>query len=318
MVASIDSAIATPQDDDIEAPSSSSTRRPGKRLSTVSEMYDINHDGKLDEAELAMRDLDKSGRGYLTNDKVYELMQIHVDDQRKLFRSKKIIIGLVVLVGILALSNLGTSFAAAYLSKDTTTNVEETSDGEQFGVELLKKGTREKISTQTTNDSFEVSRATSLCVEEDGELNCATDSYLAVPESVIKNMFYKCLTGKTVNIERSFSNGLVKSMNICSGSSAVEFNEYDRSTLENNGAIVTFDPMDNGDYKVMGEGLLQKDGEVCDVIDDCMMSLACMKNITTIDGCQGSCRRKRWAQRKVDECVLACDHASCQQAAAEE
>ena len=43
-------------------------------LSSVGEMYDIDGDGKLDEAEQAMRDLDKTGRGYLTNDKVYELM----------------------------------------------------------------------------------------------------------------------------------------------------------------------------------------------------------------------------------------------------
>lgn len=43
-------------------------------LSSVGKMYDIDGDGKLDEAEQAMRDLDKTGRGYLTNDKVYELM----------------------------------------------------------------------------------------------------------------------------------------------------------------------------------------------------------------------------------------------------
>ena len=43
-------------------------------LSEVGKMYDIDGDGKLDEAEQAMRDLDKTNRGYLTNDKVYELM----------------------------------------------------------------------------------------------------------------------------------------------------------------------------------------------------------------------------------------------------
>jgi Ca2+-binding EF-hand superfamily protein len=44
------------------------------RLSRVSKMYDINGDGVLDEAERAMRELDETGRGYLTNEKVYELM----------------------------------------------------------------------------------------------------------------------------------------------------------------------------------------------------------------------------------------------------
>ena len=45
-----------------------------KMLSRVSQMYDINGDGMLDEAERAMRELDETGRGYLTNEKVYELM----------------------------------------------------------------------------------------------------------------------------------------------------------------------------------------------------------------------------------------------------
>jgi hypothetical protein len=43
-------------------------------LSRVSEMYDINGDGVLDEAERAIRSLDTTGRGYLTNEKVYDLM----------------------------------------------------------------------------------------------------------------------------------------------------------------------------------------------------------------------------------------------------
>jgi hypothetical protein len=43
-------------------------------LSRVSQMYDINGDGELDEAERAMRNLDTTGRGYLTNEKIYELM----------------------------------------------------------------------------------------------------------------------------------------------------------------------------------------------------------------------------------------------------
>ena len=77
---------------------------PGRRLSAVSRMYDIDGDGQLgkcvyydcniscvlhyntrhshhmfsfitDEAELAMRNLDRSNRGHLTNDSVYKLMQ---------------------------------------------------------------------------------------------------------------------------------------------------------------------------------------------------------------------------------------------------
>ena len=46
-----------------------------------------------DEAELAMRRMDTSGRGHLTNDKVYTLMREHFDDQRQLFKMKKVLIG---------------------------------------------------------------------------------------------------------------------------------------------------------------------------------------------------------------------------------
>ncbi len=309
---------STLQDDaaEVHMPSNM-TPTNSRKLSTISRMYDIRGDGELDEAELAMRHMDTSGRGYLTNDKVYKLMQEHVQTQRKLFQLKKIIIGLAVLVVILALSNLGTSFAAAILSKDTVTKTEETSDGEEFGADLIDKKTRGKVGTQTANDSIEVNRATSLCIEEDSELNCATDSYLSVPDTVVKAMFYKCLTGRTVNVERLFSNGHMKSINICSSSTNVEFNEFDRSTLENNGVSIHFDPMDS-DYKVSGDGLLQKEDEVCDVDEDCMVNLSCAKNQTMIVDCQDICRRKRWAPHKVEECVKFCDHSSCLQEAIDE
>ena len=47
----------------------------------------------IDEAELAMRNLDKSGRGFLTNDKVFKLMTQQMEQQKQLFRFKKIMIG---------------------------------------------------------------------------------------------------------------------------------------------------------------------------------------------------------------------------------
>ncbi len=57
------------------------------RLSAVSKMYDIDGDGTL------MRDMDKTGRGCLTNDKIHDLMTEHLHTQRELFKVKKIIIG---------------------------------------------------------------------------------------------------------------------------------------------------------------------------------------------------------------------------------
>ena len=102
-----------------------------RRLSFVSRKYDIDGDGELDEAELAsesvkphvlfsckalivlivtplassfcalsaqqiylsVRNLDKSGRGFLTNEKVYAMMTEQLAMQSKIFQFKKIIIG---------------------------------------------------------------------------------------------------------------------------------------------------------------------------------------------------------------------------------
>ena len=56
-------------------------------------MYDINGDGELDEAEQAMRGLDQTGRGYLTNEKVYKVMVDHLEARNELFKTKKIVGG---------------------------------------------------------------------------------------------------------------------------------------------------------------------------------------------------------------------------------
>jgi hypothetical protein len=141
---------------DEAVPTSAPTRSPGdKRLSTVSKMYDIDGDGKLDEAELAMRNMDKSGRGYLSNETVYKLMREQLQMQKSLFQMKKIIAGLLVFVVILALSNLGTSFASAILAKDTTTNSESGSP------QLVDKKTGEVVATDQAVQRFTAEEPTS-------------------------------------------------------------------------------------------------------------------------------------------------------------
>ena len=54
------------------------------RLSTVSRMYDVDGDGVLDEAEQQMRNMDKSGRGHLSNETVYKMMQEQIKTQKQL------------------------------------------------------------------------------------------------------------------------------------------------------------------------------------------------------------------------------------------
>ena len=70
------------------------------RMSTISKMYDIDGDGQLDEAEQAMRDMDKSNRGYLTNEKVYKMMQEQMETQRQLFHVKRMMFMYVIAICI--------------------------------------------------------------------------------------------------------------------------------------------------------------------------------------------------------------------------
>ena len=50
----------------------------------------LSGDGKLNDAEQAMRDMDKSNRGHLTNDKVYNMMQAQLEVQKELFKTRRI------------------------------------------------------------------------------------------------------------------------------------------------------------------------------------------------------------------------------------
>jgi len=97
-------------------------RQLSSRLSFVSKKYDVDGDGKLDAAERAMRDMDKEGLGYLTNDKVYTIFQEQLRMQKQLLMAKRIIIFCATLLIILAAANVGASFVAANLAKDTSTN----------------------------------------------------------------------------------------------------------------------------------------------------------------------------------------------------
>ena len=64
------------------------------QLSMIFCKYDIDGDGQLDEAELVMRNMDKSGgRGYWTNEQVHSIMLNHMDTQRELFKVKKVVMG---------------------------------------------------------------------------------------------------------------------------------------------------------------------------------------------------------------------------------
>ena len=68
-----------------------------------------NNKGYLDENEQKMREMDTSNRGFLTNDKVYSMLEEQIKLQKTLVTQRKLIIGLCVFAVVLALANMGTA-----------------------------------------------------------------------------------------------------------------------------------------------------------------------------------------------------------------
>jgi len=104
------------------ADSDSATLRATKdrqSLSMSKKAWDIDGDGQLDDTELALKGLDKSGKGTLSKEQMYQLMHQNLAVQKELSVVKKVVYGLVGFTVVLALANVGTSFAAAFLAKDT-------------------------------------------------------------------------------------------------------------------------------------------------------------------------------------------------------
>jgi hypothetical protein len=91
-------------------------------LSKVSTCYDVGDKGFLTDTEKQMRGMDSDNLGHLTNAQVSSVVTETLALREKNDRMKTWIGILGVFVIILALSNLGTAFAAAWLAKDTTVN----------------------------------------------------------------------------------------------------------------------------------------------------------------------------------------------------
>jgi len=126
--------------------------RTPRTMSVASKLYDRDGKGYLDETERALRRMDTQNRGFLTVDKLYVLMEGLQDEQKKsaelisalqeqqhrAINLKRAVIGLCGFALLLALANIGTSFAAARLAKETSVS--------ESG-ELVVKGTGVTIAT---------------------------------------------------------------------------------------------------------------------------------------------------------------------------
>jgi len=104
-----------------------------KGLTEVSAMFDRNGKGYLDDTERALRRMDSTDRGYLGIDKVcviFESLQAEQErssqllealrtESKKSLNLKMAVIALTAFSILLALANVGTSFAVATMVKDT-------------------------------------------------------------------------------------------------------------------------------------------------------------------------------------------------------
>jgi len=294
----------------------SSTLR--SRMSTVSKMYDIDGDGQLDEAEQAMRDMDKSNRGYLTNEKVYKMMQEQMETQRQLFHVKRMMFILLGVVVILALSNFGTAFAAAYLAKDTTTSP---------NAELVDKATGEKLSTQTSTEEIEIERTTldesgrrrlATCTEDGNDFECDDeDSSLTISQRACRQLKKRCARGNTVTLKRTWLNDIggeagTTTRELCPFTEGRIRRTLTSTLLMPNGKTLTIDPEEDDTCRISGDAVLGGEEDFCSQHKDCAGDLKCVKIQNKVVTCQFSCKKKRWVKRMMDACISDCNMKTCQ------
>ena len=145
-------------------------------LTEVSAMFDRNGKGYLDDTERALRRMDSQDKGFLGIDKVCvifeslqaeqerssELLEALREESKKSMNLKMGVIALSCFTLLLALANVGTSFAVAQLVKDTETahgdlvvvdggqRVATTSKLVSFQMDSLDEDRRRRLQADTT------------------------------------------------------------------------------------------------------------------------------------------------------------------------
>jgi hypothetical protein len=258
-------------------------RQTSSRLSAVSKKYDVNGDGKLDEAEQAMRDLDKEGRGFLTNDKVYSIFQQQLRLQKQLLLAKRLVIFFAILLVILAVANIGVAFAAARLSKDTTTTNNL----------LVVKDTGDVVATNNHANVFDIATSVDTKRRQRGLLEgdgTTTATATLVSKQDAQDMFNECaVDGASVTLKRTWNgySELKDYITLCPGMS------YDQIGSEYIYVLMAGRIMDNkiihmdcnaDPCVVTGSGLEQVVGEKCVFDDDCVAGSICHGVTQTMAG----------------------------------
>lgn len=229
--------------------------------SAASQRWDLDGDGVLDDAELALKNM-AAGDDELDMKQVHGLMMEHLQTQKSLWKFKKIAASFFVIIIVLALSNLATSFAAAYLSKDTVA-----SGGD------LKNMEGNTLGMQTT---AEHSEAFTLDTED------AVETFLELDVDQGKMMVMECKADRTVHMSRTFKDGRITDYAFCplptGHKAAYDFRNPDLPSAEIStlsGPVIIAPNSDGSFYTISGTGVTSHAGFPCDETVDCDPDLIC-------------------------------------------
>jgi hypothetical protein len=201
---------------------------------------------------------------------------------------------LIAFTFLLAVSNLGTSLAAAWLSKDTAT-----SNGS-----FVDKKTSQTLSTQQQKEKFFAQpvneerrrELTAGCAADGNGANhvttsCTFNNFLEVPHAHGQQIIEDCDDGKIVAICRDFSfDGSDQTTNACKnmcGNNIMSFeathnglNGNKRAWLEGKApdAKITCTSDSSVNCVITGAHFLQGEDEKCDTNPDCQKGLECVAN----------------------------------------
>ena len=163
----------------------------------------MDGDGKLDAIEQTMMKYDKNGDGRFSNAEIYLIIEEQLAIERKAGRMKLMITGMSCFLMVLALSNLGTSFAAMFLSKELV------SDGEVMRVQ----GTGDLAAVQSVTEMMDLTPLTAEEYEE-RKLMVLRDLELDPHSHTHRRLKKKDKKGKDKDDEDSeklmFDNGKIK------------------------------------------------------------------------------------------------------------
>lgn len=259
-------------------------------LSKSAKAWDIDGDGELDEAELALREMDKARKGDLSKDQMYKLMSDNLKSQKELFKVKKVLGGLVGFTVLLACCNLGTSLTAAFLAKDTKSVDGSLVDSKTKRLLGTGSVSSEILIDEELNEEYRRRRLKNCNLFShtmgNGTNACTDTNLMVVSAEAAQKIMDTCNDGAAVHITKQFADSSHTNYPVCNHpelsthSMSFNFGQHQgygtmRVTKDGIANAHTFLPSgtDPTVYEITGyaSGL----GMMCDNTADCESGLEC-------------------------------------------